>query len=94
MASYEDFLLAMQNKNKTDLNIFADITTEGLLRAMPFENYVQMYDLKGKYLLEALEFSVGGNVGSTPGEFNSGRMLQIGGKFQKNCTDQHLYVPL
>ncbi|XP_059048753.1 apyrase-like [Achroia grisella] len=53
-----------------------NVTTEALLMAMPFENYVQVYDLKGKYLLEALEFSVGVNVS---GSFNSGRMLQIGG---------------
>ncbi|XP_053617315.1 apyrase-like [Plodia interpunctella] len=54
-----------------------NVTTESLLMAMPFENYVQVYDLKGKYLLEALEFSVG--VAQTPGGFYSGRMLQIGG---------------
>ncbi|CAH0595310.1 unnamed protein product [Chrysodeixis includens] len=53
-----------------------DITTEGLMMAMPFENDVQVYDLKGKYLLEALEFSVGV---SWTNSFSSGRMLQIGG---------------
>jgi hypothetical protein len=47
--------------------------------AMPFENYVQMYDLKGKYLLEALEFSVG-TTQNTSGDFVSSRMLQIGGE--------------
>lgn len=47
--------------------------------SIPFENYVQIYDLKGEHLLEALEFSVGVNQ-NTPGEFYSGRMLQIGGK--------------
>lgn len=46
--------------------------------AMPFENYVQVYDLKGKYLLEALEFSVGVTQ-SNPTSFYSGRMLQIAG---------------
>lgn len=56
-----------------------DVTTEGLLMAMPFENYVQVYDLKGEHLLEALEFSVGVTQ-TTPGEFSSGRMVQIGGK--------------
>ncbi|CAH2986250.1 unnamed protein product [Chilo suppressalis] len=55
-----------------------DVTTQALLMAMPFENYVQVYDLKGQYLLEALEFSVGVNQ-DTPGNFNSRRMLQIGG---------------
>lgn len=45
--------------------------------AMPFENYVQVYDLKGQYLLEALEFSVGV---AQSGDFYSGRMLQIGGR--------------
>ncbi|KAM3963824.1 apyrase [Aphomia sociella] len=55
-----------------------NVTTEALLMAMPFENYVQVYDLKGKYLLEALEFSVATAI-TTPGSFNSGRMLQIGG---------------
>ncbi|XP_013184145.2 apyrase [Amyelois transitella] len=54
-----------------------NVTTEGLLMAMPFENFIQVYDLKGEYLLEALEFSVG--VAQTPGSFYSGRMLQIGG---------------
>uniref|UniRef100_A0A2A4JW25 5'-Nucleotidase C-terminal domain-containing protein n=1 Tax=Heliothis virescens TaxID=7102 RepID=A0A2A4JW25_HELVI len=53
-----------------------DVTTEALLMAMPFENYVQVYDLKGKYLLEALEFSVGVSWSQS---FSSGRMLQIGG---------------
>ncbi|CAH0758689.1 unnamed protein product [Diatraea saccharalis] len=56
-----------------------DVTTQSLLMAMPFENYVQVYDLKGEYLLQALEFSVGTNQ-NTPGVFQSGRMLQIGGK--------------
>ncbi|XP_026331469.1 apyrase-like, partial [Hyposmocoma kahamanoa] len=56
-----------------------NITTEDLLRTIPFEDYMQIYELKGKYLLEALEFSVGGNVGSSPDQFNSGQMLQIGG---------------
>ncbi|XP_063541299.1 apyrase-like isoform X1 [Cydia strobilella] len=54
-----------------------EVTTEGLLMAMPFENYVQVYDLKGEHLLEALEFSVG--VSMEPGNFYSGRMLQVGG---------------
>jgi 2',3'-cyclic-nucleotide 2'-phosphodiesterase (5'-nucleotidase family) len=58
---------------------FLDITTRALLMAMPFENYVQMYDLKGKYLLEALEFSVG-TTQNTSGDFVSSRMLQIGGE--------------
>ncbi|XP_075983997.1 apyrase-like [Anticarsia gemmatalis] len=53
-----------------------EVTTEGLLMAMPFENYVQVYDLKGQYLQEALEFSVGVSWTDT---FSSGRMLQIGG---------------
>ncbi|XP_073948296.1 apyrase-like [Choristoneura fumiferana] len=53
-----------------------EVTTEGLLMAVPFENYVQVYDLKGRYLLEALEFSVGV---AQSGDFYSGRMLQIGG---------------
>lgn len=48
--------------------------------AMPFENYVQVYDLKGEHLLEALEFSVG-TFQSDPENFNSGRMLQIGGNY-------------
>ncbi|XP_026740814.1 apyrase-like [Trichoplusia ni] len=53
-----------------------NITTEGLMMAMPFENEVLVYDLKGEYLLEALEFSVGV---SWTNSFSSGRMLQIGG---------------
>lgn len=61
----------------------ADVTTEVLLMAMPFENYVQVYDLKGEYLLEALEFSVG--TYQTPGEFYSGRMVQIGGEWDNKC---------
>ncbi|KAI5642596.1 calcineurin-like phosphoesterase domain-containing protein [Phthorimaea operculella] len=55
-----------------------EITTEGLLMAVPFENTVQIYDLKGEYLLEALEFSVG-TAQNDPSSFQSGRMLQIGG---------------
>lgn len=45
----------------------------------PFENYVQMYDLEGKYLLEALEFSVGVSQ-NDPTNFYSSRLLQLGGK--------------
>nr|XP_034827690.1 apyrase-like [Maniola hyperantus] len=55
-----------------------EVTTEGLLMALPFENKVQVYDLKGSYLLEALEFSVGVSQ-SNPQAFNSNRMIQIGG---------------
>ncbi|KAL4712357.1 hypothetical protein ACJJTC_001518 [Scirpophaga incertulas] len=55
-----------------------EVTTESLLMAMPFENYVQMYDLKGEYLLQALEHSAGSSQ-TTPGHFRSGRMLQVGG---------------
>ncbi|XP_041972284.1 apyrase-like [Aricia agestis] len=54
-----------------------DVSMETLLMAVPFENYVQVYDLRGDHLLEALEFSVG--VAQTGDSFNSGRMLQIGG---------------
>lgn len=46
--------------------------------SMPFENLVQVYDLRGQFLLDALEFSVG--VAQTPGEFYSARMLQVGGE--------------
>ncbi|PZC83465.1 hypothetical protein B5X24_HaOG207448 [Helicoverpa armigera] len=53
-----------------------NVTTEALLMAMPFENYLQVYDLKGQYLLEALEYSV--SVAWT-GTFVSRQMLQIGG---------------
>ncbi|OWR54937.1 putative apyrase [Danaus plexippus plexippus] len=54
------------------------ITTEALLMAMPFENIVQVYDLRGEYLLQALEFSVG--VAQTdPTNFYSSRMLQLAG---------------
>lgn len=45
--------------------------------SVPFENYIQIYDLKGEYLQEALEFAVGVFWTDT---FSSGRMLQIGGK--------------
>ncbi|XP_049879114.1 apyrase-like [Pectinophora gossypiella] len=54
-----------------------NVTTESLLMSIPFENYVQVYDLKGEYLLEALEFAVAPT--QEPGNFYSGRMLQIGG---------------
>nr|QLC28923.1 apyrase [Spodoptera frugiperda] len=53
-----------------------NVTTEALLMALPFENSVQVYELEGRYLQEALEFSVGVNWSDS---FNSGRMLQIGG---------------
>lgn len=56
--------------------------------AMPFENNVQVYDLKGEFLLEALEFSVG--VAQTnPTNFYSSRMLQVGGMFE-NESDFYL----
>ncbi|CAH2263584.1 jg10903 [Pararge aegeria aegeria] len=64
------------------------ITTEGVLMALPFENKVQAYDLKGSYLLEALEFSVGVSQSSSQ-NFNSGRMVQIGGlRVVYNATAQ------
>ncbi|XP_022831848.1 apyrase-like, partial [Spodoptera litura] len=53
-----------------------NVTTEALLMAMPFENQIQVYELEGRYLQEALEFSVGVNWSDS---FSSGRMLQIGG---------------
>ncbi|KAJ8711278.1 hypothetical protein PYW07_008520 [Mythimna separata] len=53
-----------------------NVTTEALLMAIPFENRLQVYDLQGRYLLEALEFSVGVYWNET---FSSGRMLQVGG---------------
>ncbi|KAH9631165.1 hypothetical protein HF086_006743 [Spodoptera exigua] len=65
--------------------IAGNVTTEALLMAMPFENYVQVYELQGKYLQEALEFSVGVNWSDS---FSSGRMLQIG-----DC-DVPRYLPL
>ncbi|XP_047511504.1 apyrase-like [Pieris napi] len=55
-----------------------DVTTEGLLMALPFENKLQSFELKGKYLLEALEYSVSA-VQTNPNSFYSYRMLQIGG---------------
>lgn len=58
---------------------FADITTEGLLMALPFENKLQSFELKGKHLLEALEYSVSAEQ-TNPNSFYSYRMLQIGGK--------------
>lgn len=54
-----------------------ELTTEALLMALPFENMVQSFDLDGRYLLEALEFSVSGNI--NPDNFSGGRMLQYGG---------------
>lgn len=62
----------------------SDVTTEGLLMALPFENDVQVYDLKGQYLLDALEFSIGV---SWTGTFSSGRMLQIAGML--GCAHSH-----
>ncbi|CAH2093911.1 unnamed protein product [Euphydryas editha] len=55
-----------------------DITTEALRMVFPFENDIQVYDLKGEYLLEALEFSVGVTQ-TDPTNFYSSRLLQIGG---------------
>lgn len=49
--------------------------------SIPFENYVQVYDLKGEHLLEAIEFSVS-SAQTNPDSFYSGRMLQIGGEFK------------
>ncbi|KPJ11542.1 5'-nucleotidase [Papilio machaon] len=59
------------------MSFIIQVTTEALLMAIPFENYVQVYDLKGQYLLDALEFSVG--TVQTPGSFYSRRMLQVAG---------------
>ncbi|XP_045454113.1 apyrase-like [Melitaea cinxia] len=57
---------------------FGEITTEALLMVFPFENNIQMYDLEGKYILEALEFSVGVSQ-NDPTNFYSSRLLQLGG---------------
>ncbi|XP_048482576.1 apyrase-like isoform X2 [Plutella xylostella] len=55
-----------------------NVTTGSLLMAMPFENMVQVYSLRGEHLLEALEFSVG--TYQEPGSgFRSQRMLQVAG---------------
>ncbi|KAL0818302.1 hypothetical protein ABMA28_008788 [Loxostege sticticalis] len=74
--NYADVCLVNAGGLRVQINP-GNVTTESLLMAMPFENYVQVYDLKGEYLLEALEFSVGVNLQG--GELDSGRMLQIGG---------------
>ncbi|CAK1541648.1 unnamed protein product [Leptosia nina] len=55
-----------------------DVTTEGLLMALPFENKLQSFDVKGKFLLEALEHSVSA-AQDDPTDFYAYRMLQIGG---------------
>ncbi|XP_045453855.1 apyrase-like [Melitaea cinxia] len=55
-----------------------EITTEALLMVFPYENYMQMFDLKGEYLLEALEHSVGVPQSNATNFFSS-RLLQIGG---------------
>ncbi|XP_050677280.1 apyrase-like [Leptidea sinapis] len=55
-----------------------NVTTEALLMAIPFENTVQVYDLKGEHILEALEFSLAVNQ-NNPTSFYSSRMLQLGG---------------
>ncbi|XP_045503273.1 apyrase-like isoform X1 [Colias croceus] len=55
-----------------------NITTEALLMAVPFENKVQVYDLKGKYILEAIEFALGVQQ-TNPTSFYSSRMLQVAG---------------
>ncbi|CAG5044109.1 unnamed protein product [Parnassius apollo] len=76
--AWNDVHVCMMNAGGLRMQINpGEVTTEVLLMAIPFENYVQVYDLKGEYLLEALEFSI--NVTQTPGSFYSSRMLQIGG---------------
>lgn len=61
------------------LHISVDVTTESLLMVLPYENLLQLYDIKGKYLQEALELAVGVPCTRT---FASKHLLQLGGKFR------------
>ncbi|CAB3246164.1 unnamed protein product [Arctia plantaginis] len=53
-----------------------NVTTESLLMVLPYENLLQVYDIKGQYLQEALELAVGVPWTHT---FASKHILQIGG---------------
>ncbi|XP_041983040.1 apyrase-like isoform X2 [Aricia agestis] len=48
-----------------------DVTFESLLLSTPFENNVEVFDLKGEHILELLEFSVANDP------YPGGRMVQI-----------------
>ncbi|CAH2052156.1 unnamed protein product, partial [Iphiclides podalirius] len=77
--AWNDAHVCMMNAGGLRMQIDpGEVTTEALLMSIPFENYVQVYDLKGEHLLEALEFSVGASQ-TNPDSFYSGRMLQIAG---------------
>lgn len=54
--------------------MLSDITFESVLLTQPFENNVEVFELKGEYIMEMLEFSVA-NV-----PFNGARMLQVSGE--------------
>lgn len=47
--------------------------------ALPFENKMQSFELKGRHLLDTLEYSVSAQQ-TNPTNFYSYRMLQVGGK--------------
>ncbi|XP_050556281.1 apyrase-like [Spodoptera frugiperda] len=49
------------------------ITYEGLIVASPFENNVEVFDLKGEHIMEMLEFSVENE------QWPGGRLLQVAG---------------
>ena len=53
------------------------INYEAVLLSTPFENQVQVFDLKGEHIMEMLEFSVANDP------FAGARMLQTSGNHLK-----------
>ena len=54
---------------------YSDITVEMVMNAFPFQDTVDLIEIKGKYLRETFEHSV-----SRQGASNNGRFLQVSGK--------------
>ncbi|XP_045779141.1 apyrase-like [Maniola jurtina] len=70
--NYAHFCLTNTGGVRSDIDA-GNVTFEKLLLSTPFENQVEVFDLKGQYVLEALEFAVANQP------FPGARMLQISG---------------
>ncbi|XP_023943065.2 apyrase [Bicyclus anynana] len=70
--NYAHFCIINTGGIRVDIDS-GNVTFEGIMLSTPFENRVEVFDLKGQYVLEALEFALANNP------FPGARMLQISG---------------
>lgn len=81
---------------KRELNmifkILLAISFGDLATTMPFENCMDILDLRGDHLVEALEFSVSKSTNSS--DFFSNIMLQVSGAYAESSRRKNAMKPL